>query len=178
MATEMFLGCGEDSNRFGQLEHRINKNCFLLWNSVRDSSTFYSAVFLLCSYYPGQAVKNILVLAPVAFVSFQPCQTKQQANQYVAVSSVVPVRGDFPDQMKRSVSTRLTCMPTRLQMTTEPLCTARVHSVQSWRSHTLHQVDFDVGLILTFWATLCSSSVTVCLFKSLKTVGFCGFLQG
>lgn len=41
MATEMLLVCGEDSNRFGPLEHSIlRKTCFLLWNSRRDSASF------------------------------------------------------------------------------------------------------------------------------------------
>lgn len=65
MATEMLLVCGGDSNRSGQPEPRILENCRLLWNSVRDSTSFYSLVFLPQQLLFRSSCKNIIVFALV-----------------------------------------------------------------------------------------------------------------
>lgn len=123
MATEMLLVCGEDSNRFGLLEHGILETLASFYGTLgRAYASFYSSVFLLCSYftaayalksynYSSRAVKTFQTLYLYFFFLTMPADKETSKSicylPHCACEKRIPLPNEKVSEYKVDLPTQI-----------------------------------------------------------------------
>lgn len=180
----MLLVCGEDTNRFGQLEHSVVFFCFFFvktWLPFMElvySATLKKHIFRKSYSRTSWAVKNVKVSI---CNSLTVPADKVNINSICRCPVVLPTDSSYrrvrawpadsliaPDATRRRAAVR-----TGTSLPAEPLCTVRVGSeleitrrrwlsTLPYASALSHQREINVGLILCSSTTLYNSCAALC----------------